>query len=158
LEQTIEDWLRGYLLNRANKYTNRVKWVTQRTIDGPVEGLDWKDAEIMVRQIASEAADHIMVGICEAFTFTDDEAVVPNEAEPEVVPSPQVVYLPDDSAEQIIRLIEAHKVNAQDRMDASVDHGEWGTAYSSNVIVGELDFILRRIKAEDYTPLAGDQP
>lgn len=85
LEQTIEDWLRGYLLNRVNKYTARVNWVIQRTVDGPVDELEhYEDIERQAKEIASEAADHIMAGICEAFTFTDDEAVVPSEDEPEV--------------------------------------------------------------------------
>jgi hypothetical protein len=83
LEQTIEDWLRGYMLNRVNKYVKRITWVKQLTIDGYVQDMDddWAEVEPMVREIASEGADHIMTGICEAFTFTDDEAVVPRTDE-----------------------------------------------------------------------------
>ena len=83
LEQTIEDWLRGYLLNRVNKYVNRIEWVKQDTVDGPTMFVSNEHVERHIREIASEAADHIMVGICEAFTFTDDEAVVPSDVEPE---------------------------------------------------------------------------
>lgn len=216
LEQTIEDGVRFYLLNRINKYVTRAAWV--KTTD-PVGVLDWKDAEIMVREVAEEAADHIMGGICEAFTFTDDEAVVPRidedllkalnvefekmhamhaadadgslqqafhsgkmsallwtmwaaeggEAtglvEPVVADAGKYECKSEAPCEKaseaagvdkIIALIEEQRMMSAERKGDAIDEDDWAQVIREEAIYYTLEFLLRRIKAEDFTPLHED--
>lgn len=171
LEQTIEDWLRGYLLNRVNKYVNRIEWVRQdktvgymEIIDGPTVVVPENETERHIREIAEEATDHIMTGICEHFSFTDDEAVVPQE-EPVIADAGKYECKSEAPCEKaseapgvdkIIALLEREQAEARRLTDAAVEDLAWTDAALWEERESYIDLLLRRIKAEDFTLLTGD--